>query len=701
MLNTTKLLYILPDVAYVAELLAGKKPHAYSVHAFRQINGEFLEKNAFIGKNILKLFSKLEEGEYTLILPDVFFTNTIVSVAETDDAKIQEYITSTTLPQLKLSNETHHLESYVLTEFKGASQVQIAALDKKRLAPIRAALSQTSVTLAATISISWSIKSLISLEPSASVMQVGTELYAAKQYIGIDETSSASVTDAQAIAEAIKVLKGSDTNLQTVYLLSNELVQETLKEELSSVIPIQQLASQKDDDTQMPNYIRQCIEAAGRTLSIKEYPVPRFVLDTASDADLKAFNIESLASDAATESTTSQDEADEETAEDTLPMPAAAPTHTPPIDALAADAEELPEIPMIGEEADEEDEVLEDAAQPDEEKDNEAGDDLADNTADQEGQPEDLTEADEPSEVEKKNIAQSSDESDSVAALLKTTLAASATATTTAAAAATNPATVAAASATASTPATISESAVDSAEPADSTDSEPQAVTPSPLITPAPKVATPAPAAASETDSIDLSKFSNHAATAIPAGKPLGVAASTLSSPQKTTIKNKGGVQNMLKMILITTAVFIVTVAVGVGVGLGILSLTNKGTAESPVVVESPAPVAEATPEPTPEATPAAALAKGEIDVLVVNATTKAGYAGTISDLLKEYGTVRSGNARGRYATPGMYVSFKAEVPGLLEALQEDTKLTLKIDEAAVKTEDAAGTYDAVIILAE
>ncbi len=728
MLNTTKLLYILPDVAYVAELLAGKKPHTFSVHAFRQINGEFLQKNALIGKNILKLFSKLEEGEYTLVLPDAFFTNAIITVDETNDAKIQDYITKTTFPQLKLSDTTHHLESYVLTEFKGSSQVQIAALDKKRLAPIRAALSQTSITLAATISLSWSIKSLISLEPSASVIQMGTELYAAKQYIGIDETSSASVTDAAAVAEAIKVLKGSDANLQTVYLVSNELIQDTLKEELSSVIPIQQLASQKDDDTQMPNYIRHSIEAAGRTLSIKEYPVPRFSLDAASDADLKEFDIESLAVDSST-SSSEVEESDEATAEDTLPTPAAAPSSAEleptPVSDASSDEEALPEIPMVGEL----DEDTHDDAAPDE-----SG--TFDDTEDVQSATEIAAAASSGVAMASTAVAAASTAVSPVIEELSLDVPASSTPSeksstsleTSTAAASDAPSAssigqpkitlgseseptpekeevvapeskpiVLEAPQAKKSPATEPLSEV---TPKPELDSEPKKPTLSPLITPSPKTAE----SQVESQGIDLSKFSSHTpANNSPAGKPL--AAGALASPRTTTIKNKGGVQNMFKMILITTAVFIVTVAVGVGVGLGILSLTNKGTAESPVVVETPAPTTVTTPEPvvdeTPVASPAAELVKSEYDILVVNATTKAGYAGTISDELNEYGTVRSGNAKGRYTTPGMYVSLKEEVPGLLEALQADTELELVLDESALKTEDAAGTYDAVIILAE
>ena len=53
MLNTQKLLYILPDLAYLAELLPGKKEHTFQVHSFKQYNGELIRDGKFIQGNTL------------------------------------------------------------------------------------------------------------------------------------------------------------------------------------------------------------------------------------------------------------------------------------------------------------------------------------------------------------------------------------------------------------------------------------------------------------------------------------------------------------------------------------------------------------------------------------------------------------------------------------------------------------------------
>ena len=217
MLNTSKLLYILPDLTYVAELLPGKKPHTFSIQSFRQINGEFMDENEFIVENINKLFSKLEADEYKLVLPDYLFTNTILSVEETDDQKIIEELKNKTLPELGIEAETHEIDITVLTQLKGSAKVQVSALEKSLLSPIRMAAAKAKIKIKSISPVTWTIKSIVSLEPSISVIQIGSHLYAAQHYIGIDQATTAEVSDVAKIAESIKTLKGSEPNIQTIY----------------------------------------------------------------------------------------------------------------------------------------------------------------------------------------------------------------------------------------------------------------------------------------------------------------------------------------------------------------------------------------------------------------------------------------------------------------------------------------------------
>lgn len=287
MLNSTKLLYILPDLAYVAELLPSKKPHDFSIQSFRQINGEFIDDNQFISANILKLTAKLDEGEYHLILPDYLFTNTIVSVKETEDAQIAHYLQSVLLPQLNINTNSHDVDTTVLTTFKNQASVQLSALEKDLLAPLRVGLKYSKAKIIAISPMSWSIKSLVSLEPSITVLQVGRMIYSALHYIGVDQTNQTTIAEIDNIAETIKTLKGVEANIQTVYLLTDDLVENRLKESLGSSLPIQQL-TQKDNSTeQLPANVKQIIETTARTLAIDDYPVPKFPLGELTQNDEK------------------------------------------------------------------------------------------------------------------------------------------------------------------------------------------------------------------------------------------------------------------------------------------------------------------------------------------------------------------------------------------------------------------------------
>lgn len=276
MLNTDKLIYILPDVAYLAELLPGKKPHSYSVSNFRQINGKFLDDNELISASIIKLLAKFEKDTYQLILPDFLFTNTIVNVKESSETKVKEYIKEKLLPQLNLSSKTHQIQHYVLTEHKGIYKVQLSAIENSVLSSIKSAAKEYNLVIKKIYPLSWTTKSLISLEPSISMIQMGSRVYLAQHYIGIDQTNDASVDEVENLLETIKTLKGAEPSIQTVYLASNSLVEEKLKEGLSDTLPLQQLVALKDEELKMPTYIKLLIEAGMKTLSVPDFNLPEF-----------------------------------------------------------------------------------------------------------------------------------------------------------------------------------------------------------------------------------------------------------------------------------------------------------------------------------------------------------------------------------------------------------------------------------------
>lgn len=278
MLNTHKLIYILPDLTYVAELLPTKKEHTFSVQAFRQINGEFMDDNDLIADNIDKLVSKIEPEEYHLVLPDFLFTNTIVEVADTNENKVNQLLKENILPKLGLTKATHDIATSVLTQYNQKSKVQISALEKSVLNPFRLKAIDKGIKIAAVSPLSWTIKSMISLEPSISVIQIGSYLYLAEHYIGVDQTISFNIEETENIAETIKTLKGSEPSIQTVYLLTNQLVENKLKENLSQTLPLQQLSTYAEAEKDLPSYVRQIIETSMKTLSIPDFPVPKFPL---------------------------------------------------------------------------------------------------------------------------------------------------------------------------------------------------------------------------------------------------------------------------------------------------------------------------------------------------------------------------------------------------------------------------------------
>jgi hypothetical protein len=625
MLNTKKLLYILPDLAYVTELLPAKKEYTFAIQAFRQVNGEFLNDNELIPPSIEKLFSKLEKEEYHLVLPDFLFTNTIVNVEGTSESTVLDHINKVLLPELEISKDTHEVETTVLTSFKGTSKVQISAIEKKVLAPIRGAAKKSAVKISAVSPLTWTLKSIISLEPSISILQMGAHLYVAQHYIGVDQANSYPITEYDSIVETIKTLKGAEPSIQSIYLVSSALVEEDLKEKLSDTIPIQQLAVFKEDDSKMPSYIRFIIESSMKTLAIEDFPVPKFNIGKATEEDIL-----SLTHTPVVASDDTNDEDDE--TEEELPTPISQTLSSKTVESTS---------------------------------------DISPVVENTESTP--MKDEDQKSKTEEKELpaipeidTSPSDESNITSET--------------------------------STPA--SEPKV-TAENLD--DVKPSTSTPAKAETPV----TPIIDTKAESEEIDLAQFAgkdtNDDSEIIindPAKtETVSSDAKILDKPQKKVIKNSAGVNNMLKMVFITIAVFFITIAIGVGVGLGLLKMSENKTEEATPTVVTETPEQTPTPTPTPEVVE---INKEELSILVVNATTKAGYAGQVKTLLVDAGIedVTAGNAQGEYEEGTDILLMKEENSALKTLLEESTELTFEYSDS-IDVEDAAQKYDAVIVLAK
>jgi len=642
---SNKLLYILPDVTYFAELLPTKKEFTFAVQSFRQVNGEFLDDTEFLPENVDKLFSKFKGENFTsLILPDFLFTDTIVSVKETDERAVIAHLKGKLLPSLGLTTDTHYVNTFVLNQFKGESKVQISAIEKSLLAPIRVSAKNHDVSFEGVTALSWSAKSIISLEPSISILQVGSKLYSSLHYIGIDQTTVAELDEISNIIETIKTLKGGEPSIQTIYLLSNAIVEEELTDKLKSILPIQQLASFKEEDAKMPSYIKHIIESGMKTLSIPDYLAPSFEIEKATAEDEKA--VEALAL-GATKDDNDEQEIEETTKgtteSDALPtptLPLAAATTTAAMSQikqldLSADTSELSTEEKKQVDAIDEPEPIEVVTEESETADDSIKPDTKSVTLESETKAEEKDTNEDTESISSSKVTESEEDT----------------------------------------------------KMSDEKETKPKVkekeqVTDSSL---------------SDADSIDLRKFSIDGSDTTSSETP--------KNTKKTSdvIKNNSGVGNMMKMVFITLAVFFATVAIGVGVGLGLLKVTQQDTPEeaTPVVVETQSPEPEATESAEMQETVAFDPTTG-YSVLIVNATTKAGYAGTIKTDLTDadFDDVDAANAKGEYEE-GNFILVDEEIPGLKEYIEKATNLTFELDLENKEQEDTATAYDFVIVLSE
>lgn len=648
MLNSKRLLFILPDVAYSAELLPSKKPFSFSIQTCVQVNGTFIENNAFNVANLGKLFSKLDADEpYQVILPDDLFTNTIITIEDTGDAKVKAALKDTTLPALSLTQDTHDIVTTVLNELRGKTRVQLSAISKELLTPLRAASTNAKVALSDAAPLSWALKSIVSLEPSIVILQLGSMLYGSLHYIGVEKCFSAPSDKLDSIVETVKQLKKEESSVMTCYLVTNALVESELKEGLKQLLPIQQMTEAGKDQEKLPAMVATIIEESARTLAISDFPVPQFALSPATDTEVLAYSAVLATSAASTTQgdampkASSTDDTQIDKDESDLPKPKVA-----PVAVAAAVATPTPAV-SFDEEADEK--PAETVVSFDEEAD---------------AKPAETVVSFDEDEDEDKGVADK-------AVPLVVTAAAVAGATTASAATA---APVAAASTTAVTATPAVDSAIDLRQFAG--------------------------AQSSPTDTIGITP------------SVTATVSSTTPTPPPIKNKSKSMTKMIITALIVFIGTVAIGVGVGILVLRYTSTPSEtpptveveETPAPTPEATPDTATGSAATSSGTPAGTatssatlsPAIAAQK----ILVVNATDKSGYAGQIRDSLVKAGfkSVTAGNATGTYTATSDLIYQKTANAAALDAIEQGSGLTLTVDDTA-KQEDPQAAYDAVIVL--
>ncbi len=166
-----------------------------------------------------------------------------------------------------------------MTQHQGKTKVQLSALEKSILAPIYPVAEEQKVVIDAISPLSWTLKSVISLEPSLSAVELGKHLYIAQHYIGVEQSTFFPTEEISNVIETVRTLKGAEPNLQTLYLITSPETGTAIKEKLKQRIPLQQLTEDEETTEGLPTYLKVAIETAAKTFDIEDYPVPRFALE--------------------------------------------------------------------------------------------------------------------------------------------------------------------------------------------------------------------------------------------------------------------------------------------------------------------------------------------------------------------------------------------------------------------------------------
>lgn len=285
MLDTRKVILILPEIAFICELLPDKKPNSFLVHACTQVNGSFVVGQHVVMKNIAKLFQKLEPKEsYYIILPDSLFLQSILTLKVSNESELAAELEKTVLPDLGLSPDEFQIITKTLTQRQGNYRLQVTALSKESLVILSGLAHLSKVELAGVTSLSWSVKGMISLEPSLTVVQAGDQLFVAQHYIGVEKCTQFGLSASAEVLPRLRQLKEQESSIMTVYLLTDGEVEKNLKADAAKFVPFQQMTSAKTL-AKLPSHVATLLEQSMRTLSVTDFPVPLFSEEQPSDKE--------------------------------------------------------------------------------------------------------------------------------------------------------------------------------------------------------------------------------------------------------------------------------------------------------------------------------------------------------------------------------------------------------------------------------
>mgnify|MGYP000411159967 CR=1 FL=1 len=426
------------------------------------------------------------------------------------------------------------------------------------------------------------------------------------------------IRDRDKFVESIKTLKGVEPNLQTVYLLTNEVVEDDLKTKLDKILPLQQLAESTKQEAKIPGYLEKIVISSMRTISIPDFEIPQFGLKDVEITDTLL-----------TDSSTMIDKTNDLVITGDL-MDEAVDIDQEMVKKEAAEKGfgELPKPKTLEPQLE------------------------TDDTKNLEEKTEEINE----SESQELEQAESSAASDLKFEDFKV----------------------------------------------DETQEKPQVVK-EPKKQVSRKNDEVVVAQDSDSSDIDLSKFvSSGEATAV---EPKVEAAQLKQAVKKEVLKNNDGTGSFLKVFLIGLGSFILTVAIGVGIGAGLLKLSQPSTkpADEPLVEwsESAEEADEADEDTQDSEEVAIELDRSQYSIRVVNATTKAGYAGQVANILEDQGykVVDAKNAVESY-DEGNYVMMNEEFADLIVTLSEDLEMELTYLEGT-EAEDPSQEYDVIVVLAE
>lgn len=271
------ILYIASEPSFFGVLSGDSKNP--TLRDVTRIDFPLIEKGQFQPENLAHALKSLEQTSLYVVVSDEIFFHHISDYAISAQKDIENEIKETVATVFSDKKEPLHIVTVDLAKTSKMQTVQITALTKSNLATLTEAAKEAGVEILSILPASFVVKAFVSVDPSLFVLVTSNSFLLTSHYIGVDFALNIGKDNVKELISTVRTLKKERPHIQHVYLCGDPDVILPLHEELTEVLPVQDVEVKEiDTEHDTPFFLRAFILGVKEVIE-NDFPLPHFSTD--------------------------------------------------------------------------------------------------------------------------------------------------------------------------------------------------------------------------------------------------------------------------------------------------------------------------------------------------------------------------------------------------------------------------------------